>query len=75
MSEAGSAYARASDDWYVEPPWVSKRLLDSERFDGGAHDPACGAGAIPVVLESRGLRAGAKFALRDFLIPFRAGCK
>jgi len=78
MSEGRSAYARAADDWYVEPPWVSERLLDAERFDGGAHDPACGVGAIPDVLASRGLpssgadivdRAQGKFALRDFLIP------
>src|SRR5271169_4700473 len=78
MSEGRSAYARAADDWYVEPPWVSERLLDAERFDGGAHDPACGAGTIPGVLEARGLpasgadivdRAGGKFALRDCLIP------
>ena len=53
-------------------------MLDVERFDGGAHDPACGVGTIPGVLESRGLpssgadiidRAGGKFPLRDFLIP------
>ena len=77
MSEGRSAYARADLEWYQEPPWVSERLLDAERFDGGAHDPACGVGTIPGVLESRGLpssgadivdRAGGKFALRDFLI-------
>ena len=78
MSEGRSAYARADLEWYQEPPWVSERLLDAERFDGGAHDPACGVGAIPGVLASRGLpssgadivdRARGKFALRDFLIP------
>jgi hypothetical protein len=57
MSEGRSAYARTADDWYVEPPWVSERLLDAERFDGGAHDPACGVGTIPGVLQSRGLPA------------------
>ena len=55
MSEGRSAYARADLEWYQEPPWVSERLLDAERFDGGAHDPACGVGAIPGVLASRGL--------------------
>jgi hypothetical protein len=78
MSEGRSAYSRADLEWYQEPPWVSERLLDVERFDGGAHDPACGVGAISGLLESRGLpssgadivdRAGGKFALRDFLIP------
>jgi hypothetical protein len=78
MSEGRSAYARAADDWYVEPPWVSERLLDAERFDGGAHDPACGVGTIPGVLASRDLpasgadivdRAQGRFEVRDFLIP------
>ena len=78
MSEGRSAYARADLEWYQEPQWVSERLLDAERFDGGAHDPACGVGTIPDVLASRGLpftgadivdRAQGKFALRDFLIP------
>ena len=55
MSEGRSAYARADLEWYQEPPWVSERLLDAERFDGGAHDPACGVGTIPDVLASRGL--------------------
>ena len=55
MSEDRSAYARADLEWYQEPQWVSKRVLDAERFDGGAHDPACGVGAIPGVLASRGL--------------------
>jgi hypothetical protein len=87
MSEGRSAYARAADDWYVEPPWVSERLLDAERFGGGAHDPACGAGAIPGVLESRGLpasgadiadRAGGKFARRPSIPPgalLQANCE
>jgi hypothetical protein len=29
MSEGRSTYARADGDWYVEPPWVSERLLDT----------------------------------------------
>ena len=78
MSEDRSGYARADLEWYQEPPWVSERLLDAERFDGGAQDTACGVGAIPDVLASRGRpftgadivdRAQGKFALRDFLIP------
>ena len=84
MSEGRSAYARADLEWYQEPPWVGERLRDVERFDGGAHDPACGVGTIPGVLESRGLpssgadivdRAGGKFALRDFLIPIRSSVR
>jgi hypothetical protein len=35
MSEGRSAYARAADDWHVEPPWVSERLLDARCFHGG----------------------------------------
>jgi hypothetical protein len=78
MSEGRSAYARADLEWYQELPWVSERLLDAERFDGGAHDPACGAGTIPGVLEARSLpasgadivdRAQGRFPLRDFLVP------
>ena len=81
MSEGRSTYARAALEWYQEPPWVTERLLDQQRFDGGAHDPACGAGTIPGVLQAAGLpasgadivdRAGGKFARRDFLIPIPA---
>lgn len=45
--------ARASHIWeaeqhqhYVEPPWVSRRLFEVERFEGGICDPCCGLGNI-----------------------------
>ena len=76
MSEGRSTYARADNEWYQEPAWVSERLLDVERFDGGAHDPACGVGTIPDVLKARGMpasgydivdRAQGRFPVADFL--------
>lgn len=39
-------WARHPDDWYVEPPWVSERLFEVEKFDGDIHDPSCGLGNI-----------------------------
>ena len=39
-------WARADDEWYVEPEWVSARLFEAEQFDGAVWDPACGSGRI-----------------------------
>lgn len=37
---------RHPEDWYVEPPWVSTRLFETEKFTGEIHDPCCGLGHI-----------------------------
>jgi hypothetical protein len=39
-------WERDNHDWYQEPPWVSARLLDVERFVGVIWDPCCGGGNI-----------------------------
>lgn len=39
-------WEREKDDHYVEPPWVSARLFQDERFEGNVVDPACGFGNI-----------------------------
>lgn len=37
---------RHPEDFYVEPHWCSRRLFQSETFEGMIHDPACGRGRI-----------------------------
>ncbi|MGI0012167.1 MAG: hypothetical protein ACREBU_01800 [Nitrososphaera sp.] len=39
-------FARAGNDWHVEPQWVSDALFRSEPFDGPIWDPACGQGNV-----------------------------
>jgi len=39
-------WERDTDDWYVEMPWVSRRLFETETFEGGILDPCCGLGNI-----------------------------
>lgn len=41
-----SLWVREANDWYVEPEWVSARLFEEEKFEGGIYDPACGMGNI-----------------------------
>jgi len=43
-----SGYYRDQDDFYMEEPWVSARLLDVERIlpRSHVHDPCCGQGSI-----------------------------
>jgi hypothetical protein len=47
-------FARDENEHYVEPSWVSRRLFETEQFQGAIVDPACGWGTI--VKEA--LRAG-----------------
>lgn len=53
------ANRRAADtegpDFYPTPPWATRALLSRETFDGGAHEPCCGAGAMAGELESNGI--------------------
>ncbi|PYD55567.1 hypothetical protein CFR75_15820 [Komagataeibacter xylinus] len=51
---AHSGYARAADDWYVEPDWAVRALVAAEAtvrpFAGIVLDPCCGAGNVPAQL-------------------------
>lgn len=51
---AHSGYARAADDWYVEPDWAVRALVAAEAtvrpFAGVVLDPCCGAGNVPAQL-------------------------
>lgn len=49
-------YARAADDWYVEPRWCVEQLADAIDFDGRyIWDPCAGGGTIPAVFADHGL--------------------
>lgn len=37
---------RQSDNWYVEPTWVSRRLFEVEKFQGRTIDPCAGMGHV-----------------------------
>ena len=45
---------RAANDWYVEPEWAVRGLLDVQRFSGLVWDPACGKGTIPRTFAAQG---------------------
>jgi hypothetical protein len=49
-------WIRDPHDYYVEPPWVSRRLFELERF-GAIWDPACGSGQIVQSARLHGYRA------------------
>lgn len=76
MAERHSEFARAYEDFYVEPAWCVERLL--ERYPGVTqlHDPCCGSGTIVDTAHRRGVfatgadcvdRAGGRFRVTDFL--------
>lgn len=70
MAERKSSYARVEDDWYVEPRWAVEALKDRVQFLGGVHDPCCGMGMIPAVLNGSGadkVDRGYGFPTIDFL--------
>ncbi|WP_334656976.1 hypothetical protein [Sphingomonas panaciterrae] len=48
-------YARAADDWYVEPRWCVELLADAIPFAANSWvwDPCCGGGTIPSVFAER----------------------
>lgn len=50
-------WARDPLDFYIEPCWISDRLFEVEKFDGGIWDPACGTGRIVVAAQLAGLHA------------------
>jgi len=51
-------YARAAQDWYVEPRWCVEQLADAVDFAGHViWDPCAGGGTIPDTFTARGMRA------------------
>jgi hypothetical protein len=52
-----SGYERVDNDFYVEPRWLVRLLLDVESFEGEVLDPCCGVGTIPAVCLDRGIPA------------------
>lgn len=52
MGERNSEYVRDEHDWYVEPEWCIGALLLHEKFVGGVHDPCCGMGTIPYIVNA-----------------------
>ena len=57
-------FPREQNEHYVEPSWVSRRLFETEPFQGAIVDPACGWGRI--VIEARRARhCAAGFDLVD----------
>ncbi len=55
-----SDYARAADDWYVEPRWCVEQLADAITFTGDViWDPCAGGGTIPETFLARGKRVRA----------------
>lgn len=58
---------RHENDYYVEPPWCSRRLFEAEAFGGYVWDPACGGGNIVKSALSCGIEAtGSDIADRGF---------
>jgi hypothetical protein len=51
------SWQREAHEHYVEPPWCSRRLFESERFSGQVWDPCCGFGVIPEAAKGYGLSA------------------
>lgn len=40
-------HERHANDWYVDPAWCTKLLLNAVQFDRKIWDPCCGGGTIP----------------------------
>jgi hypothetical protein len=51
---AQDSYKRVQDDFYPTPPRGIESLLRVETFDGPIWEPACGDGAISMVLKAHG---------------------
>lgn len=47
-------WERQTEDWYVEPRWVSNRLFETEKFGPRVYDPSCGMGTILHAAQSAG---------------------
>lgn len=69
---ATRAWKRHPQDWYVEDPWVSRRLFEVEKFEGRILDPACGEGRIVRSARQAGLKCIGSDIVRR-AIGFRVG--
>ena len=49
-------WARAADDFYIEPEWIDTRLFEEEDFDRNRIllDPCCGTGRIAIAAMAAG---------------------
>jgi hypothetical protein len=52
--EFTKTYHRNDNDFYVEPRWAVRALINNVNFLGHIHDPACGTGTIPQEFERAG---------------------
>lgn len=50
-------YQRNDSDYYVEPRWCIRSLIEKVNFNGSIHDPACGGGTIPKEFIEKGFLA------------------
>ena len=57
--ENSHIWDREQHEHYVEPEWVSRRLFDVEKFEGGIWDPACGFGRIVEAAKAAGYSTSA----------------
>jgi hypothetical protein len=48
---------RQAEDHYIEPAWVTEKLLAFEKFSGPIFDPCCGAGTIVTAARKMGRSA------------------
>lgn len=70
MGERTSEYTRDGDDWYVEPAWCVEALKARIDFSGTIHDPCCGMGTIPQIMNGTGsdlVDRGYGYPVADFL--------
>lgn len=58
------SWGRESDNWYVEPTWVTRRLCEVEGFEGRTVDPFAGMGNVIAGAREAGI-AVEGFDLRD----------
>lgn len=54
-AEASHIWEKQSEEWYIEPRWVGRRLFEVERFEGLVCDPCCGLGNMLAGAEAAGL--------------------
>jgi hypothetical protein len=69
------AYARAANDFYPTPSWVTELLTNTVRLRGTVWEPCAGKGALATVLAEAGYRVLASdlVAYGDCVFPVAAG--
>lgn len=79
-AEASHIWEQSENEWYVEPTWIGRRLVEVERFEGMICDPCCGLGNMLVGPHDAGFvvrgydlidrGSGFFFGIRDFLSSY-----